>query len=162
MIKKKTDTSPLSEWEWTLTWSSLRYFCGRYTIASAMYPSDLIKNYGKRLDDSQKKALSEEIKRQMEWAIEKEDDMWLKNDMESWSALKNYLDKSEWRDLYCEGEEIEPTTVTAFPYERKEDDKIVKRWVPVDFYEKSGGLTRTTIHDPYIKEIKEHTKTNID
>lgn len=153
---KSSKNEGLSEWEWTLTWSSLRYFCGRYTIASAMYPSDLIKNYGKRLDDYQKKSLSEEIKRQMEWALQNKDDMWLKNDMESWSALKNYLDESEWREIYCEGDGIEPTTIVAFPYERKEDDVIVKRWVPVDVYEKNGGSTRTTVYEPYIKQIKEY------
>jgi len=40
---------PLSEWEWDLTWSSLRYFCGRYTIASAMtrwIPVDTYENSG--------------------------------------------------------------------------------------------------------------------
>lgn len=153
---KSSKNEGLSEWEWTLTWSSLRYFCGRYTIASAMYPSDLIKNYGKRLDDYQKKSLSEEIKRQMEWALQNKDDKWLKNDMESWSALKNYLDESEWREIYCEGDGIEPTTIVAFPYERKEDDVIVKRWVPVDVYEKNGGSTRTTVYEPYIKQIKEY------
>jgi hypothetical protein len=156
MKAKKSRENNLSDWEWTLTWSSLRYFCGRYSIASAMYPSDLIKNFGKRLDPYQKKSLSEEIVRQMEWALNHSDEMWLKHDMEAWSALKNYLDVSEWRELYCEGEEIEPTTVIAFPYERKEGEDIVKRWVPVDSYEKNGGSTRTTVHEPYIKQIKEY------
>ena len=53
-MKKDQKIKPLSDWEWDLTWSSLRYFCGRYSIASAMYPSDLVRNFGKRLSEDQK------------------------------------------------------------------------------------------------------------
>lgn len=146
---------PLSEWEWTLTWSSLRYFCGRYTIASASYPRDLLINFGKRLSDDQKRALHEEIQKQIEDAIRIDDNMWLRIDMEPWSALRNYLDKSTWKNLHCEGPDIDPKDVLAFPCERKEEDTIVTRWIPIDDYENSGS-TRTSIYEPYIKQIKEY------
>lgn len=54
-MKKEEKIKLLNDWEWTLTWSSLRYFCGRYTIASATYPAELLVNFGKRLSDNQKK-----------------------------------------------------------------------------------------------------------
>ena len=153
--KTKQKIKPLSEWEWTLTWSSLRYFCGRYTIASSMYPSDLVKNFGKRLSEDQERSLSDEIQRQIEYAMKHDDNMWLTTDMEAWSALRNYLDKSTWKELFCQGPDIEDTTVIAFPYERKVQDAMETRWVPVEKYENSGS-TRTTVYEEYIKQIKEY------
>lgn len=154
-MKKEQKIKPLSDWEWKLTWSSLRYFCGRYTIASATYPDDLLINFGKRLTDDQKRALAKEIQKQIEDAIRINDNMWLKNDMETWSALRNYLDVSTWRELFCQGEDIEDTTVIAFPCERKEEETIVTRWIPIDAYEGSGSV-RTSVYEPYIKQIKEY------
>lgn len=104
---KEKKIKPLSSWEWDLTWSSLRYFCGRYTIASAMYPSDLVINFGKRLSNDQRKSLSGEIQRQIEYAMGNDDNMWLTHDMEAWSALRNYFDKSTWKELFCQGPDIE-------------------------------------------------------
>ena len=144
----------LSDWEWTLTWSSLRYFCGRYTIASAYYPTDLVKNYGERLSDDQRRSLVEEIEKQIVYAKDKEDQMWLDADMEPWSALRNFLDGTTWRDLVCEGPDIEQTIVTAFPCEYKEDGEFKTRWIPAGDYLKSGS-TRTSVYEPYIKQIKE-------
>lgn len=153
--KEKQKIKPLSEWEWTLTWSSLRYFCGRYTIASATYPSDLIKNFGKRLSVDQGRSLSDEIQRQIEYAMKNDDNMWLKVDMESWSALRNYLDRSTWKELFCQGPDIEDTTIIAFPCEYKEVDTMETRWIPVDKYENSGS-TKTSVYEAYIKQIKEY------
>lgn len=153
--KEKQKIKPLSEWEWDLTWSSLRYFCGRYTIASAMYPSDLVKNFGKRLSVDQRRSLSDEIQRQIEYAMKNDDNMWLTQDMEPWSALRNYFDKSTWKELFCQGPDIEDTTIIAFPCEYKEVDTMVTRWIPIDTYENSG-LTRTSVYESYIKQIKEY------
>jgi hypothetical protein len=152
---KEKKIKPLSSWEWDLTWSSLRYFCGRYTIASAMYPSDLVINFGKRLSNDQRKSLSGEIQRQIEYAMGNDDNMWLTHDMEAWSALRNYFDKSTWKELFCQGPDIEDTIVLAFPCERKETDTMVTRWIPVDKYENSGS-TRTSVYEEYIKQIKEY------
>ena len=152
--QKSEKINPLSEWEWDLTWSSLRYFCGRYTIASAMYPSDLVKNFGKRMSDDQKLVLSEEIQKQIDDAKRTNDDMWLKHDMENWSSLRNYFDKSTWREIHCSGKEIEDTVIIAFPSERKIGDTIESRWIPLDKYENSGS-TSTSVNEDYIKEIKE-------
>ena len=50
MAAKKLN--PLSDYEWTLIWSSIRYFMGRQTIASAMFPADFIKiSYSKLYED---------------------------------------------------------------------------------------------------------------
>lgn len=144
----------LSEWEWTLTWSSLRYFCGRYTIASAYYPTDLVRNYGERLSADQRRSLVEEIEKQISYAKENNDKMWLTSDMEIWSALRNFLDETTWRDLVCEVPDIEPTVVTAFPCERKENEEFITRWIPAGDYLKTGS-TRTSVYEPYIKQIKE-------
>jgi len=54
--------NPLSEMEWTLIWSSMRYFLGRQTIASVCYPEDIIKNYYKRLQSYQRDMLVQDIK----------------------------------------------------------------------------------------------------
>jgi len=144
----------LSDWEWTLTWSSLRYFCGRYTIASAYYPTDLVKNYGERLSDDQRRSLVEEIERQIDHSKIHGDNMWLNMDMEPWSALRNFLDGTTWRDLVCEGPDIDQTIVTAFPCEYKENEEIRTKWIPAGDYLKSGS-TRTSVYEPYIKQIKE-------
>ena len=154
-MKKEKKIQPLSDWEWTLTWSSLRYFCGRYSIASATYPTELLMNFGKRLSEDQKRALVQEIQKQIEDAIRINDNMWLKTDMEPWSALRNYLDVSTWKELFCQGEDIKDTTVIAFPCESKEDETIVTRWIPIDSYEESGSV-RTSVYAPYIKQIKEY------
>jgi hypothetical protein len=154
-MKKDQKIKPLSSWEWDLTWSSLRYFCGRYSIASAMYPSDLVRNFGKRLSDDQKEQLSHEIQKQIEDAIRLEDNMWLTTDMENWSALRNYFDKSTWMELECEGEDIKKTSIVAFPCEYKDLDTMVTKWIPVDNYENTGS-TRTMINEDYIKQIKQY------
>ena len=154
-MKKDQKIKPLSDWEWDLTWSSLRYFCGRYSIASAMYPSDLVRNFGKRLSDDQKEQLSQEIQKQIEDAIRLEDNMWLTTDMENWSALRNYFDKSTWMELECEGEGIKKTSIVAFPCEYKGLDTMVTKWIPVDNYENTGS-TRTMINEDYIKQIKKY------
>ena len=153
--KEKQKIKPLSDWEWDLTWSSLRYFCGRYTIASAMYPSDLVRNFGKRLSEQQGKSLAEEIQRQIDYAMNHDDNMWLSHDMEAWSALRNYLEKSTWKELFCQGPDIEDTNIVAFPCERKEGDTMETRWIPVEKYENSGS-TKTSVYEDYIKQIKEY------
>lgn len=154
-MKTDKNIKPLSDWEWTLTWSSLRYFCGRYSIASATYPSELLINFGKRLSTDQKRSLSGEIQKQIEDAIREDDNMWLKTDMEQWSALRNYLDESTWKELFCQGEDIEDTIVLAFPCRTKDGETIVTRWIPVDSYVKSGSV-KTSVYEPYIKQIKEY------
>jgi hypothetical protein len=152
---KEKKIKPLSSWEWDLTWSSLRYFCGRYTIASAMYPADLVNNFGERLSEDQKKQLSQEIQRQIEDAIRLDDNKWLTTDMENWSALRNYFDKSTWKELDCDGDDIEKLTIIAFPCEYKDKDTMVSKWIPVDKYEKSGS-TKTMVNENYIKQINQY------
>lgn len=154
-MKKEEKIKLLNDWEWTLTWSSLRYFCGRYTIASATYPAKLLVNFGKRLSDNQKRALAVEIQKQIGDAIRTDDNMWLKTDMKPWSALRNYLDVSTWRELFCQGEDIEDTTVIAFPCDEKEGETIITHWIPIDAYEGSGSV-KTSVYAPYIKQIKEY------
>jgi len=155
MAKKENKIRPLSEWEWDLTWASLRYFCGRYTISSAMYPSDLVMNFGKRLSDDQKRTLSEEIQKQIDYAMKNDDNMWLTTDMENWSALRNYFDKSTWKELECDGDDIEKTSIIAFPCEYKDKGTMFTKWIPVEKYENSGS-TKTMVNEDYIKQINQY------
>ena len=152
---KNNKLKGLSDWEWDLTWSSLRYFCGRYTIASAGYPANLVKNFGDRLSEDQKIALSEEIQKQIDDAKRNEDNLWLRMDMEPWSALRNYFDKSAWKEFHCSGDDIDDIIIVGFPCERKDLDEIVTRWIPIEKY-KDSGSTSTSIYEKYIKEIKDY------
>lgn len=154
-MKKAEKIKELSDFEWDLTWASLRYFCGRYTISSAMYPRDLVINFSKRLSDNQKIALADDIQKQIEDAKRSDDNMWLSHDMEPWSALRNYFDKKTWKELHCSGEDIEDQIIIAFPCERKDNDEIVSRWIPIEKY-KNSGTTSTSVYEPYIKQIKDY------
>jgi hypothetical protein len=75
--------------------------------------------------------------------------------MENWSALRNYFDKSTWKELDCDGDDIEKLTIIAFPCEYKDKDTMVSKWIPVDKYEKSGS-TKTMVNENYIKQINQY------
>ncbi len=56
----------LSLFEWTLIFGSMRYFMGRRTISSALYPWDLIKTYFDRLTSCQKEMLVKDLRDYLE------------------------------------------------------------------------------------------------
>jgi hypothetical protein len=91
MAKKKIEKTVLTDWEWTLVWSSMRYFMGRQTIASAMWPSDLIKNYDKYLTQGQRDMIAKELK----CYFEEYQAFGNPNiDSEHWERLMHYMDKN--------------------------------------------------------------------
>lgn len=52
----------LSEFEWTLLWMAIRYAMNRQTIASACLPSEIVKNYYKRLTKQQKEMIVKDLR----------------------------------------------------------------------------------------------------
>lgn len=56
----------LSDNEWTLIWSSMRYFMGRMTIVSATFPDIIIKDYFLRMSKHQKLMLYDDMKSYLE------------------------------------------------------------------------------------------------
>jgi hypothetical protein len=91
MAKKKLEKTVLTDWEWTLVWSSMRYFMGRQTIASAMWPADLITNYDTYLSQPQRDMIHRELKKYFE-EFEAFGNPAI--DSEHWERLMNYMDKS--------------------------------------------------------------------
>ena len=90
MIKKKQKTA-LTDWEWTLVWSSMRYFMGRQTIASATWPSDFVQNYEKYLTQGQRDMLCKELKSYFkEFQAFGNPEI----DSEHWERLMHYMDKN--------------------------------------------------------------------
>ena len=90
MPKKKIEKTELTDWEWTLVWSSMRYFVGRQTIASAMWPVDLIQNYDKYLSQVQRNAIYGELDRYFEeYKVFGNPDI----DSDRWECLMHYMNK---------------------------------------------------------------------
>ncbi|MBI3654027.1 MAG: hypothetical protein HY231_23600 [Acidobacteria bacterium] len=54
-------SAPVQDYEWTLIWASLRYFCGAQTIASATFPAMIIKHFYHRLSPDQRRSLAIEV-----------------------------------------------------------------------------------------------------
>lgn len=59
-------SEPLSHLEWTTCWMAVRYAMGRQTIAAAMLPGEIIKEYYHRFSNIQKEMLIKELKRYVE------------------------------------------------------------------------------------------------
>jgi hypothetical protein len=91
MAKKKIEKTTLTDWEWTLVWSSMRYFMGRQTIAAATWPSDFIKNYDKYLTQTQRDTVHKELNRYFEEYKRFGHPM---IDSEHWERLMCYMDKN--------------------------------------------------------------------
>jgi hypothetical protein len=60
-MKKVTSKNSIKDFEWALLWSSLRYFVGRETIASATFPASVIEHCFYRLSENQKRSLAKEV-----------------------------------------------------------------------------------------------------
>lgn len=99
MKKQKQLTSD----EWTLLWSSMRYFMGRMSIAAADFPR-ILMNYYDRLTEDQMDMLFEELS-----AYARENEYFgMKNvDHPRWLKLMNALDfRSHFNILATTGEVI--------------------------------------------------------
>jgi hypothetical protein len=90
MPKKKIEKTELTDWEWTLVWSSMRYFMGRQTIASATWPADLIKNYDTYFTQGQRGMIYRELNQYFnEYSAFGNPDI----DSEHWERLMHYMNK---------------------------------------------------------------------
>lgn len=121
MAKKNIEKTVLTDWEWTLVWSSMRYFMGRQTIASAMWPADLLNNYDRYLTQGQRGMIHRELKKHFE-EFEAFGNPLI--DSEHWERLMHYMDSNnrymvqakytqdgelfedtaicfKWKDAYC-------------------------------------------------------------
>ena len=91
MPKKKIEKTKLTDWEWTLVWSSMRYFMGRQTIASATWPADLIKNYDTYFTQGQRDMIYRELNQYFnEYSAFGNPDI----DSEHWERLMHYMNKT--------------------------------------------------------------------
>lgn len=64
---KDTTPTPLSEFEHTLLWMSVRYACRRKTIASACLPKEIVEKWWHRISDNQKRAIYRDLKRELDF-----------------------------------------------------------------------------------------------
>jgi hypothetical protein len=116
MAKKKLEKTVLTDWEWTLVWSSMRYFMGRQTIASAMWPADLLNNYDRYLTQGQRDMIYKELKQYFD-EFEAFGNPII--DSEHWERLMHYMNKNN-RYLvqakYTESGKIVEDAVICFKY----------------------------------------------
>jgi hypothetical protein len=129
MGKKKIEKTQLTDWEWTLVWSSMRYFMGRQTIAAAMWPSDLVKNYDKYLSQNQRDTIYRELNRYFEEYKQFGHPM---VDSDHWERLMCYMDKNNRYLVESQRTENGSTTIeTHICFKHKE------AYSPIDSYAKS-------------------------
>jgi len=131
----------LSEWEWTLIWSSMRYFMGRQTIASAMWPYDLIRNSYNRLSDAQIKMLQKD----------------LEEHFKDFGKFGNKeIDSPAWEKLmiFFSGKRF-IVTAEGIDVKRQEIEclKHGDKYIPIDSFTSSS--IDQYVHEPYIKEVRE-------
>jgi hypothetical protein len=131
----------LSEWEWTLIWSSMRYFMGRQTIASAMWPHDLLKNSYSKLDSRQIKQLHKDLEEHF-----KDFGKFGNKEIDSpaWEKLMIFLSGKRFI-ITAEGSDIKRQEIECFQYGDK--------YIPIDGFVSSS--IDQYVHEPYIKEIRE-------
>jgi hypothetical protein len=131
----------LNEWEWTLIWSSMRYFIGRQTIASAMWPHDFLKNSYKKLDSYQIKSLHKDLEEHF-----KDFGKFGNKDIDSpmWEKLMIFLSNNRYV-VVAEGTDIERQEIECFKHGEK--------YIPIDSFTNSS--IEQYVHEPYIKEVRE-------
>lgn len=131
----------LSEWEWTLIWSSMRYFMNRQTIASAMWPYDLIRNSYDKLSKLQiemlHKDLEEHFKEFGEFGNKE-------IDSPAWEKLMIFFSGKRFI-VIAEGDGIEHQEIECIKYGDK--------YIPIDSFTSSS--IDQYVYEPYIKEVIE-------
>lgn len=102
---------PLSDYEWTLVWSSIRYFMGRQTIASATFPADFVKNTYPRLSTDQKKMIYRDLNNHFnQWGHFGNKDI----DSPVWERLMGLMDDDNRFMVVAEGNNVERQTIECF------------------------------------------------
>lgn len=130
---KKEETKPLTTFEETLLWSSMRYFIGRGTISASCQANDIITNWYKRILATKGLAerFSNDIKSEYEMLSRWGNDISYK---ETWLKVAYLFDKS----CHFEVETTLGTIETVFKF----NDKLV----PVKSY------IETPYRDVYMNE----------
>ena len=64
--KKQKQPAPLSDFEHTLLWMSIRYACHRQTIACASLPASIVQNWWNRISDTEKRRIYEDLQRELD------------------------------------------------------------------------------------------------
>ena len=102
---------PLSDYEWTLIWASMRYFMGRQTIASAMFPADFIKNSYSKLSEDQRMMVYRDLKSHFDSF-----NHFGNKDIDSpvWERLMGLMDDNNRYDVIAEGNGVERQTIECF------------------------------------------------
>lgn len=160
--KKQMTTDRLSGWEWTTLVAAWRYYEHGHTIASAMFPHDIVERFwgdGNLYTDNVHDAIANQFA-YVDHGLNGEGDWtrWLSD-----RAKKNHLedcDCAAWTTFYafCKGWCDGFATITASNGERTETVKAfytdyTRKWTPVGYYIKNP-LYPTSIPDKYIKEKK--------
>ena len=98
---KKEETKPLTTFEETLLWSSIRYFVGRGTISAACHPADIITYWYDRIIATKGVAerLSKDIIREYDILKQWNDTLSYKD---KWLKLALLLDKSKHYEIHTE------------------------------------------------------------
>lgn len=93
MIKINKKIKALSDLEWTTCWMSVRYACGRMSIASAILPQEILQEYYNRMSEIQKSILSRDVRSYLN-----SDPKYNLCDKQNWAKFCNALDvKKQWR-----------------------------------------------------------------
>lgn len=130
-----------NEWEWTLIWSSMRYFMGRQTIASAMWPHDFLKNSYDKLGEYQTKSLHKDLEEHF-----KDYGQFGNKDIDSpmWEKLMIFLSGKRYI-VTAEGTGIKRQEIECF--------KHGEEYIPIDGFVSSH--INQFVYKPYIKDVKE-------
>ena len=160
--KKQRKIDRLSSWEWETLVAAWRYYEHGHTIASAMFPHDMVERFwgeGNPYSDEVRDTIANQFAK-IDHGLNGEGDWtkWL-----SESAKRNDFkdcDCAAWTIFYafCKGWCDGFTTITASNGERTETVEAfytdyTRKWTPVDSYVKNP-LHPAYIPDKYIKEKK--------
>lgn len=163
-MKKEKKIDHLTDWEWTTLVAAWRYYEHGHTIASATFPSDMLRRFwgnGNPYSDKVRDTIANQFAK-IDHGVRGEKDwtMWLKPntkgafecDCSVWTTFFQFC--RGWVDGYSEltasnGKRTQ--TVKAFYTE------FTKRWTPVDGYIKHGQYS-PYIPDEYIVKQKGEIK----
>ena len=139
-MKKEKKIEKLSDWEHTLLWSSMRYFMGRQTIASATWPGDFMKNMYKRLVEHQIFMMHKDLKELFE-----QNGKFGSETIDSpvWERLMHFLSKERYL-VTAEAPKVKRQTVECFKHK--------EIYYAVDKF--GGTSSESYIYEPYIKHIE--------
>lgn len=165
--KLKTQKANLTGWDWATLVAAWRYYEHRHTIASAMFPYDMVERFwgkGTRYSDADRNRIARQFAK-IDHGIKGEGDwtMWLKKGKDG-EFDKDCQDTKVWTTFYqfCRGWIDGYAELTVSNGKRTETVKAfyteyTKRWTPVYGYIESP-YNPPYIPQGYIKSKKGETK----